>query len=292
MPVQPRNLLLFVVLATAAILTWMLARNTEQEASGSGSDAREAPQGYFMRGVVSSSTNDDGEVEFRFDAERLEQHSGESDYSLEEVRVEYSETTDVAWLLTAARAMMTADRERFALQSFRLRGQTNAQRDGGPQNFVFEGSDLNLDVRARTASTEQPVELRRGQCESNARGLIVDLNKNAFELLENETNCRRSPRPAPVLVLALVAGSAIAQDDPAGRVTKFCSRETGDLITNEYTCQDVVVTDNESFRLSAGFGTVNDERGLVFEQIEWHLTQGVRLEFETAVMVAESASMI
>ncbi len=261
MPVQPRNLLLFVALATAAIATWMLARNTQQELNASGNEARQAPQGYYMRGVVSSSTNDDGEVDFRFSAEKLEQESGESDYGLEEVRVEYSETSDVAWLLTAARGTMSADRERLALQSFRLRAQTSAEGAGGSQSFVFEGSDLNLDVRARIASTEQPVGMRKGQCESNSRGLIVDLNKDTIEFPESETTCRRRPvsSTVPTLVLALVAGSAIAQDDAAGRTTNMCYPGTGNLVTNEYTCKDAVITDNETFRITAGLAVVTDE---------------------------------
>lgn len=294
MPVQPRNLLLFLALAAAAIVTWMLARNSQQESNASGNDARQAPQGYYMRGVVSSSTNGDGEVEFRFNAEKLEQESGGSDYGLEEVRVEYSETSDVAWLLTAARGTMSADRERLALQSVRLRAQTNSQGNDGPQTFVFETSDLDLDVRARIASTEQPVGMRKGQCESNARGLIVDLNKDTIEFPESETSCwrRASSSTAPALVLALVAGSAIAQDDATGRTTNLCYPGTGNLVTNEYTCKDAVITDNETFRITAGLAVVKDQRGMVFEQVEWRLTEGVRLEFETAVMVAESASMI
>ena len=292
MPVLSRSLLLYLVLAVAALLTWMLARDSERNTGGSAGSPARPPQGYYLTNAVLSASNDDGVTEFRVDAGRVEHESNGSDLRLEEVRVEYSGNSDVAWQLNAARGTMTPDRERLKLLSMRLRAQTNTQGDGESQSFVFESSELDLDLRSRTASTEQTVRLRKDQCESNARGLNVDLNSDTFELVESETTCRRRPSPAPAIVFALVAGSAIAQDDPEGRITKICAGETGDLITNVYTCANATVTDNESFRLTFGFGTVSDERGLVFEQIEWRLTEGVRLEFETAVMVAESASLI
>lgn len=294
MPVHSRNLLLFAVLAAAALLTWMLARNTEQELDLAGAAPRPAPQGYSMRDTRLYGTNDDGAIEFRVDAERLERQSPESDFSLEEVRVEYSGTADVAWLLTAPRGTMPRDREGLDLQGVRLRAETAGEEANRSESFVFEARDLRLDLRARTASTDQPVQWRRGRCESNARGLNVDLNTDTFELAESETTCRRRAGPAlaPALALALATGSALAQDDAPGRTTKLCSSETGYLVTNEYTCKDAVITDNESFRVEAGLATVTDERRLVFEQIEWRLTDGVRVEFETAIMVAESASFI
>lgn len=294
MPVHSRNLLVFATLAAAALLTWVLARNSGREATAPVARPGGEPQGYYLRNAVLYGFNDDGAIDFRVEAERVDHDSSESDIKLEDVRVEYAGPSGVAWLLTAFRSTMAPDRERLALQSFRLRAVAGTPGESEAESLVFEGRDLNLDLRERTVSTEQPVQSRKGRCESNARGLNVNLNTDTIVLLESETSCRRTPGPAPTaaLVLALAAGSAIAQDDPAGRITKTCSRETGDLITYEHTCRDAVITDNESFRVEAGFISVKDERGLVFERIEWSLTEGVRIEFETAVMVAESASLV
>ena len=285
MPVHSRNLLLFLVLAAVAVLTWMLARNTEQESGASGNVAGRAPLGYYMRGVVSSSTNDDGEVEFRFDAERLEQESSGSDYRLERVRVEYSGESTVVWRLTASRGTMTADRELLDLLGVGLRAES--EQDG--VRLVFTARDLTLDLSAKTASTSQPVTVSGDECESDARGMNVDLNADTFELLDSMTVCR--PRRTPVLVLAVLAGGAAAQEEipPAETYTYGCSTTFGDLRTHEHTCRDAVITDRGSFRLTAGLATVVDERRMTFEQSEWRLTEGVRLEFETAVMMADSA---
>ena len=296
MPVHSRNLLLFATLAAAALLTWVLARNSAPEADVPIAGPGSAPQGYYLRNAVLYGINDDGAIDFRVEAERVDHESSDSDFNLEDVRVEYTGASGVAWLLTAFRSTMAPDRERLALQSFRLRAVASTPGASEAESLVFEGRDLNLDLRGRRASTEQPVRLRKGQCESNARGLNVDLNTDTFELIESEGSCRRRPAPAPAaaLVLALAAGSALSQDAPAptGRITKLCYPESGNLVTNEYTCKDAVITDNESFRVTAGLIAVKDERGLVFERIEWSLTEGVRIEFETAVMVAETASLV
>lgn len=288
MPVHSRNVLLFLALAATAVLTWMLARNTEQESNGPRNDPGRNARGYDMRGAVLYGTDDDGAMAVRIDAERLNQESSESDFSLEEVRVEYAGESGVVWRLTAVRGELSPDRELLDLQSVGLRAESN--RDG--VSLVFQARELSLDLGARKAGTSQPVSLRNGQCDSTARGLNVDLNADTFELLEAVTVCR--PRASPVLALAVLATGVAAQEEPpTGQTYTYeCSSSSGNLQTNEHTCRDAVITDRGSFRLTAGLATVVDERRMTFEQSEWRLTEGVRLEFETAVMTADSAVFI
>jgi LPS export ABC transporter protein LptC len=291
MPAHSRNLVLFLVLAAAALLTWVLARNTEPEPISEQDSAGHAPQRVYLGGAVLYGTDDEGRIPYRVHAERVEQESREHNFSLQEVRVEYAGDSEIAWGITAASGEMTPDRTLLDLSVVRL----TARRLDEADSFVFVARDLSLNLHEKTASTRRPVGLRKDQCESNARGLNVDLNADTYELLDNETVCRTRPRPAPlpVLVLALLAQPALAQDEPAGQTfSKQCFPETGDLINNVYTCKDAVITDNESFRLTTGLATVNDKRGLQFADSEWLLTEGLRLDFETAVLVAESARFV
>jgi hypothetical protein len=164
---------------------------------------------------------------------------------------------------------------------------------------VFEARDLSFNLRDQTAVTRQPVRLRTGQCESNARGLNVDLNTDTYELLEMAATCRPRPRSEPLAVLALVAGAAVAQSEPASETyTLTCGAVSGDLRAETGLCTDLVITDKGSFRLTAGRLTLLDAEATRFDPSEWlengelQLTDGVRLELETAVLIAESALFV
>jgi LPS export ABC transporter protein LptC len=289
MPVYSRNLLLFSILAAAALLTWMLARNTEQEAEGPIDDRSSAPQGYYLTNAAVSQTDDTGAIPLRVEAERIEYESSASGSSLEEVRVEYAGESNVSWRLTAARGTMTPEGEQLDLQSVRVRAETEPEAGKEPEVLVFETRALNVDLRARTAATSEQVRMRKGQCEFNARGLNVDLNRNTYEFPDVVATCR--PNPVPVLTIALLVGAAVAQENPAGETYTFnCAPWTGNIETDKSTCQNLSITDQDSFRLTATRATVNE--GIVpttIAQTEWRLTEGVRLDFRTAVLTAESA---
>jgi LPS export ABC transporter protein LptC len=290
MPVLSRSLLLYLALAAAALLTWMLARNSERESDSTDASPTRRPQGYYLKNTVLSATDLGGAIEFRVHAGRVDRASSVSDYSLEDVRVEYAEEPEVAWRLTAYRGTLTPDRGQLELQSVRVRAQSTAQAERGAETFEFETRDLSVDLRAKTAVTRQPVQLRKGQCEFNAMGLNVDLIRNTYELLDVVTICR--PGPAPVLAIALFAGAAVAQEEPAGETYQIaCAQWAGDFVTDQHVCTDIAITDRGSFRLTAGSATVNSASvPQRVEQSEWRLTETVRLEFETAVLVAEAAA--
>jgi LPS export ABC transporter protein LptC len=292
MPVYSRNLLLFLVLAATALMTWMLARNAERETISRPSSQDRAPQGYYMRDAVLYGTDENGVITFRVDATRVDHESSESDYGLEKVRVEYAEESGVSWRLTAERGQMTADRVELELQTVQLRA---VARQSG-KTFVFDARDLSVDLVAETATTDQRVQLQTGECESDARGLNVDLKGNTFELLNIVAACRIRSRP--VIAGALLAGGAFAQEGPPAAPERPQTetygfeyfRCTGDLGTDQYVCENLVITRGASFRLTAGQATVNDgSLPTTMQLTEWHLTDGVQLQFETAVMNAETA---
>jgi len=292
MPVYSRSLLLFLVLASAAMLTWMLARNAEQEADIPANNLGGAPTGYFMQGAVLYGTDDNGAVAFLVDAARVEHESSAGDYVLEKVRVEYAEELDVTWRLTAERGQMTADREQLELQTVQLRAMS---RQAG-KTFVFDTRDLSVDLVAETATTSQLVQVRNGECESNARGLNVDLRNDTYELLNVVGTCRARVRA--VVAGTLLAGAAFAQESPPGAPERppaetygfEYSQCTGDLVTDQHVCENLVITRGASFRLTAAQATVNDgSLPTTMQLTQWHLTGGVQLQFETAVMKADSA---
>lgn len=295
MPVYSRNLLLFSVLAATALLTWMFARSTDPEPDAPQDSRRPAAQDYYLVDTVLSGTDDNGDNLYRIHAERVERESVEHGYSLEAVRVEYAGEQNVDWELTAARGELARDRELLELSVVRL----TAWRGDEADSVIFDAGDLRLELRAKTAVTRQPVRLRSGQCESNARGLDVDLNKDTYELLGMVATCRPRPRAEPWLALALVAGAAVAQDEPAGETYIVdCGAYTGLLRTNTGICRELSITDRGAFRLTAGLLTVLEEEGSGFDPGEWlergelQLTEGVRLEFETAVLTADSALFV
>jgi LPS export ABC transporter protein LptC len=180
MPVYSRNLLLFCILAGAALLTWVLARNTEQQPTGPPEDAAAADQGYYLQNAVLFGTDDDGIVEYRLYATRVENPSSDDDFSLEGVRVEYSTDSDIRWSLTAANGIMAQDQGRLDLNEVRL--ASTADTDDTADSVIFETSRLRLDTKLRLASTTAETTVRNGHFEARAVGLQLDLEADTYEL--------------------------------------------------------------------------------------------------------------
>ena len=183
MATNARNLLLFATLAGAALLTWVLARVTEQPSAPS-IDPGPSPQGYYLVGARLSFTNDDGQIYYRVRAERVEQQSEDDSFVLDDISVEYLPETDVHWNITAARGLAPASRDILHLQeNVRLAYAPDASQE----ETVFETDELRLYTDEFLATTDQRITMRRGGSEIIATGLELDLETDFWNLSSDVT---------------------------------------------------------------------------------------------------------
>jgi LPS export ABC transporter protein LptC len=181
MAVNARNLLLFALLAGAALMTWVLA-HVAQEPAAPAADTGAAPQGYYLTDAVLQGTDDEGRLYYRVFARRVEQEADGEDFVLDQMRVEYTPEIDVRWDFFAMRGLVDADRDHMQL----LEGvRVTYLPDGDQDELTFETSELNLYTQDFFAATDQPVTLHKGSSEFKATGLKLDLETDDWELSSN-----------------------------------------------------------------------------------------------------------
>jgi LPS export ABC transporter protein LptC len=173
-----RNLLLFVSLAGAALATWVLARITEQT-NASTVDSGPSLQGYYLLGATLLGTDDQGQVDYRIVADRVEQQDDGEALVLTKMSVEYTPDTDVRWKISAARG--TA-RESLDLLELQEEVRLVYLADAGQDETVFETSSLQLAADRFFASSDQPITMRKGRANITATGLELNLETDFWKL--------------------------------------------------------------------------------------------------------------
>lgn len=186
MGANPRNLLLFTILAGSALATWVLAR-VSAERGAPIADAGPAPQGYYLLGAVMYRTDDEGRLFYRILADRVEQEAEGEEFVLEGMRVEYTPESNVRWNVSAARGFADADRDALRLtEGVRLVYAAEADQD----ETVFETNELHLNAGDYFASTSQPVTMTKGDLLATAKGLELNLNTDEWKLGSNDSDER------------------------------------------------------------------------------------------------------
>lgn len=178
MAVHPRNLVLFIVLAVAAVGTWMLAR--EPAGPTATRTQREAvPEGYYMTGAVIHGTDEQGHTFYWLYADRVEQEAENDDFVLDGIRVEYAPDANVHWKIAASRGVAPASREFFdLLGDVRL---TSAA-ESGQDTTSIEAGQLRLYPDELRAVSEGQIDFRKGQSDLTATGLELDLDTDDYTL--------------------------------------------------------------------------------------------------------------
>ena len=178
MAVNPRNLLLFGILAGTALVTWVVAR-VAQEPAAPRIDRGPVAQGYYLLGAVMHGTDEDGRVYYRIKAERVEQEADGENFVLERMRVEYLPDTDVHWDISASRGLADLGRESLRLQEdVRLVYAPDADQE----QTVIETNDLQIFTDEFLATTDQSVTMRKGRSEFVATGLELNLKTDFWKL--------------------------------------------------------------------------------------------------------------
>ena len=265
MAVNTRNLLLFVVLAGGALLTWVLAKVTE-EAPPPIVDADRTPPGYYLIDAVMNSTDDEGRVAYRILAQRVEQEAEGENFVFDRMGVEYMPDTDVLWDISAERGLADASLNVLHLEKeVQLRYAPRA----GQDETVFRMSDLQLYADDFLATTDKTVTGQMGGHALTASGLELDLKNNLWKLF----------------ALSLLAMPAEGQQSSNGGIELVCLESSGNARSGERVCVDVSISDGTN-EITAGLATTSK---FDFDDSLWRLSDGVRLAFDTTEILAGEA---
>ncbi len=177
---SPRMMILVGVLTAAAAGTWYLARDRGED------DVDVVPydpahRGYYLKSARILGTADDGSLLYEIEAEHAEQQASDR-IEFEQVRIRYSPTADIPWVVYADTATLQEGSPRIV-----LRGHVRAIGTSGDDERETEirTQYLELDPEGFVAETNERVQIRFGIRSLTATGMLASLNDDRIELKSN-----------------------------------------------------------------------------------------------------------
>ncbi|MFQ6004746.1 MAG: LPS export ABC transporter periplasmic protein LptC [Woeseia sp.] len=178
--VSARGIFGFAALGLAAAGSWYLAGSLgESEVVETAGDP--IPGGYYLKFAKILGTGNDGHLLYEIEADYAQQQDGQ-DIAFQNVRIRYSEGSEVPWILNADTATISQDQQRVILE-----GHVRAVSSNG-----FDGKDTEIRTRylefepdAYRAQTDARVQIRIGPRSLMATGMLALLQENRLELKSN-----------------------------------------------------------------------------------------------------------
>ena len=175
-----RNITTFTVLLFVALGTWYLARSL-QSAEITESVANGVGDGFYLKSARILGTDVDGQLLYEIEADYITQQEN-NDIAMQNVRINYSEGSQIPWTITADEATISEDQSLV-----RLSGHVIAVSDAGFAGQVTEIRAPQLDIEPTTykAETDSRVQIRIGSRSLTATGMLALLQDNQLQLRSN-----------------------------------------------------------------------------------------------------------
>jgi LPS export ABC transporter protein LptC len=134
--------------------------------------------GYYLQDAIITQTQQDGSISLRLIADRIEQQHVDDSISLDTVRVNYFQSPEHEWLLTARRGTVPAN-----FRVVQLFGDVDLRpADAQPTAFLRTES-MAIDTQTNVAyNLASPVQLRFGQQAMTVKNFRADLNSEKVRL--------------------------------------------------------------------------------------------------------------
>lgn len=176
----PRFIVTVTLLTAAALGSWYLARQDQQQATALGYNGM-PHRGYYLEAARILGTGADGRLLYEIEANRAEQQA-DNRIQFSDVRIEYSPQSDVPWTLNADTALLYPDQSRVL-----LRGHVRAVSDNGfgGDETEIRTSSLDLDPENYVAETDERVQIRIGARSLTGTGMLASLNEDRLEIKSN-----------------------------------------------------------------------------------------------------------
>jgi LPS export ABC transporter protein LptC len=160
----------------------------ERNPAPAASSAQAEQPGYYLQDAVITQTQEDGSISLRLIANRIEQQQRDDSIALDTVRVDYFQSPEHEWLLTARRGFVPAN-----FRVVQLFGDVELRpADAQPAAFLRTDA-LAVDTQTNVAyNLSSPVHLRFGQHSMIVKNFRADLNSEKLRL--ESVNARFDPQ--------------------------------------------------------------------------------------------------
>lgn len=137
---------------------------------------------YYLRNAVITETTQEGSLQTRLAASRIELEPLNDDLAMSHVHLTYFQTPEQQWRLTADRGFKAGNSP-----VFRLFGNVELQPAGSDLEGNLQADELAIDIDREVAfSTRSPVQISFGQHIVQVRSFGFDLNEQRLSLESGE----------------------------------------------------------------------------------------------------------
>jgi lipopolysaccharide export system protein LptC len=183
-------MLITLVLALLAAVTWFASWQPTGPAPAVPTDAESRPLGYYLRDARLVGTDEQGRVSYRLSAERLDEVPNEERLRLEGVSLEYTPADETAWQISAG--LGTAPKDRSQL-TFAGEVELRSSPTDGSAPVIITTAKLEFWPDTSSAESDEPVTIRVGDWHLAAVGLRTYLKGDTLQL-ESEVHGTLAPQ--------------------------------------------------------------------------------------------------
>jgi LPS export ABC transporter protein LptC len=165
------------LLATAAAITWWLARDEPLPAQRQASTT-ETPPGFYVREARLTGLGEDGQVLYRLDAVFGSQAELGGPITMQEVTIDYLPAAEVPWRIEGRQAEIAADHSEIRL----FDGVTAWSTGNAAPPATIRTDSMHLDPHAQFASTRDRVAIQTPEGTLSGVGMKADLRTDRLTL--------------------------------------------------------------------------------------------------------------
>jgi LPS export ABC transporter protein LptC len=177
---SPRTIIAIIVLASAALGSWYIARD-KRDGDTDTVSLDTTHRGYYLKSARILGTREDGSLLYEIEAEHAEQEA-EDRIEFRDVRIRYTPGAAIPWIVEADEATLREGSPRIALRGHvRAIGRTDEE---APDTEI-RTQYLEFDPERYVAETDERVQIRIGARSLTATGMLASLNENTVELKSN-----------------------------------------------------------------------------------------------------------
>lgn len=155
------------------------ALNRRERAPQGGEALAETPA-YYLEDAVISEMRQDGSLHLQMHAQRIEQRTNNDDILMQSVRLNYIQAPGSEWVLSAERAVRTANSP-----IVQLSGNVEVRPLSAPANAALRTDALAVDMERSIAySTRSPVQIEYGPYTMDVRDFRFDFEQQRIDMVD------------------------------------------------------------------------------------------------------------
>ena len=177
MPINTRKHLGLALLMIATFGSWIISKSIEVKDTNQGTIQEKVENRFYLNSTKILNTGNSGIYLFTLEADYAEQESDDL-IKFYDVKIAYTPESRISWHLTASTAVKRNNEDFFLLEGNVIATNSKAANE----RTIIYADELRIDPKTYQVNTDTQVNIKLGDHDLSARGMVAILNENKLEL--------------------------------------------------------------------------------------------------------------